>query len=100
MDSLLGSTFTEIFFVANLENDPPTQKIDKFSFYCRFMDDKSILYNGHTDLIETLERFNVTPSIKFTYEEENTDGIAIQDVVLTRRIDGSLGRKLPELANV
>lgn len=42
-----------------------------------------IIPNGHTDLIETLDRFNEVHSfIKSIYEEENRGRIAFLDVQL------------------
>ncbi|CAH8682281.1 unnamed protein product [Schistosoma rodhaini] len=94
MGSPLGPIMTDIF-LAKLENGPLTQQIEKFSLYCRYMDDTFILCNDYTDLMETLQLFNTThPSIKFTCEEENGGRIAFLDVLLTRRKDDSLKRNI------
>ncbi|CAH8470476.1 unnamed protein product [Schistosoma mattheei] len=94
MGSPLGPILAGIF-LSKLENGPLAQEIDKFSFYCRYMDDTFILCNNQTDFLKTFDRFNtVHPSIKFTWEKENEGRIAFIDVLLTRKKDGSLERNI------
>ena len=62
----------------------------------RYVDDTNVLWpHGETELRKFFEHLNNrSEDIKFTMEEEDNGSIPFLDVLVTRKVDGTLGHKV------
>ena len=94
MGSPLGPILADIF-MAKIENTNLAEQISKLHFYSRYVDDTFILCDTKVDTNELLSTFNgAHSSLKFTMEKESNGEIPFLDVLLRRRPDGSLQRRV------
>uniref|UniRef100_A0A5K4F1X7 Reverse transcriptase domain-containing protein n=1 Tax=Schistosoma mansoni TaxID=6183 RepID=A0A5K4F1X7_SCHMA len=107
MGSPLGPLLAEVFmsYVENMTSD----LIGETTLYRRYMDDILIICDKHFDVYRLLDKLNgVQNDIVMTHEPESNGQLAFLDILLSRRDDGTIRRRLPssctkrldELANL
>ena len=94
MGSPLGPLLADIF-MSKLENGPLKSLIENFDLYKRYVDDILIVCNNSLNIDNILSLFNrCHGSIKFTMERESNDSLPFLDILLIKRTDGSIKRRL------
>ncbi|KAA3675029.1 uncharacterized protein DEA37_0002830 [Paragonimus westermani] len=94
MGSPLGPLFADTFMV-KLENDQLEETIRGFTVYKRYVDDTICIVGENTNPTDVLAIFNsVHTNVTFTIEAEHNDQLAFLDVLIQRRADGSIQRKI------
>lgn len=94
MGSPLGPVLADLF-MSKLENTVLAEQVKALEFYGRYVDDTFVIYDELTNPEAILNSFNQAhPSISFTCEVEQEASLAFLDVLLTRRQDGTIERRV------
>ena len=94
MGSPLGPLLAD-FFMAKLEGGPLKSAIEGFDCYCRYMDDIFCVADQEQSVPQILATFNSAhSSLQFTVETETNNALAFLDVLVGRREDGSVQRRV------
>ncbi|CAH8587573.1 unnamed protein product [Schistosoma rodhaini] len=93
MGSPLGPVLANIFM--GMIERQVSQFIDGITLYKRYVDDILVILPQSTDINQVNDLFNaIHPNLKVTYEEENNNELAFLDILLHRRPDGSIRRRV------
>ncbi|MES9973352.1 MAG: reverse transcriptase domain-containing protein [Candidatus Thiodiazotropha sp.] len=94
MGSPLGPLLADLF-MAKLENTTLQPTINSLPLYLRYVDDTFLIIEDTVEPTEILNQFNNAHcSIRFTHEIEDNDSLSFLDVLLTKKVDGSLKRSV------
>ena len=94
MGSSLGPLLCDIF-VRKFENGLLKELIENFDLYKPYMDDILIVCNNSLNIENILFLFNRCHGfIKFTMERESNDSLPFLDILLIKRIEGSVKWRL------
>jgi hypothetical protein len=84
------------FYMEHFEQQAISSTTRKSTWWYRYVDDTFVVWpHGKKELYDFLQHLNnIHPNIKFTTEVEQDGSLAFLDVLVSRRLDGSLGHSV------
>jgi hypothetical protein len=94
MGSCLGPLLADVF-MSKIESGTLSNRTDQLDVYVRYVDDIFITCSTEVNVEQLLEQFNTAHhAINFTMEEESGGQLPFLDVLLCRREDGTIERRV------